>query len=144
MQNLNPGEFLQLTAEGRACGHYDLSLYYGLTFACACGGAHDLKPWMEVVSELPLFRFVVACPERLHLTVVKARTGTAEDPRRLDSEMGTRLEEPWEPVRGVEFPTGLLERQTEKPTSGEDEPSLNEQGHVLSGIKEAGKGGDEG
>ena len=34
---LDEKEFGRRTADGRPCGHYDFSLYYGLVFSCACG-----------------------------------------------------------------------------------------------------------
>ena len=73
MQRMEPREFGRRTVDGRPCGHYEFSLYYGLEFECACGRVHQFKPWMEILSELPLFRFVVACPDGRHLTVLTAR-----------------------------------------------------------------------
>ena len=93
MQELDPREFGRQTADGRPCSHYDLSLYYGLRFRCACGAEHDLKPWMEVLCELPLFRFIVTCPDRTHMTVLKARWNRTCSRPMLESEMGTYLHE---------------------------------------------------
>ena len=91
MQKLDPREFGRRTAAGRPCGHYDFSLYYGLRFDCACGEVHDFEPWMEIVSELPLFRFISACPDGCHLTVLKARWDRQKNMRDLVAEMGTVL-----------------------------------------------------
>lgn len=127
MQHLNPREFGRRTAEGRPCGHYEFSLYYGLEFDCACGEVHDFKPWMEVISELPLFRFVVACPQGHHLTVVKARWNRQDDLRELVSEMGTQLQESREALSGIEFQAGLLEARTGRRWSLEETEEFMEQ-----------------
>jgi hypothetical protein len=112
MQRLEPREFGRWTADGRPCGHYEFSLYYGLEFECACGRAHEFKPWMEILSELPLFRFVVACPNGRHLTVLKARWNREGAERNLESELGTRLNERRVSRTGIEFQAGLLEART--------------------------------
>lgn len=112
MQELDPREFTLLTAEGRPCGHYEFSLYYGLEFDCACGKSHDFKPWMEILCELPLFKFVVCCPEGLHLTVLKARWNREDDSRELVAEMGTRLPKKRQARSGLEFQAELLEART--------------------------------
>lgn len=112
MQQLEPREFGRRTAAGRPCGHYDLSLYFGLSFECACQQTHDLKPWMEILSELPMFRFVVVCPEGKHLTVLNARWNREKDLRELIGAMGTELRRRRVPARGPEFQAGLLETKT--------------------------------
>ena len=112
MEQLEPREFGHRTADGRPCGHYEFSLYYGLEFDCACGRVHEFKPWMEILSELPLFRFVVACPDGRHLTVLKARWNREGAERNLESESGTRLTEPRVSRTGIEFQAGLLEART--------------------------------
>lgn len=93
MEYLESREFEERTADGRACRHYDFSLYYGLPFQCACGREHDFRPWMEILSELPLLRFVVSCPQGSHLTVLRARWDRDARVRLLESEMGTALPE---------------------------------------------------
>ena len=136
MQKLDPREFGHRTAEGRPCGHYDFSLYYGLRFACACGAEHDFKPWMEIVSELPLFRFIVTCPERAHMTVLKARWNRASSGPKLEAEMGTHLPEPRGPVNGIEFQAGLLEARTGRSWSREDAAALMDHQHGLTRIRD--------
>jgi hypothetical protein len=127
MQLVDPREFGRRTAEGRPCGHYEFSLYYGLEFECACGGRHTFKPWMEILSELPLFRFVVACPEGRHLTVLKARWNRDGADRQLDADMGTRLTERRVSRTGIEFQAGLLEARTGRPWSLEETEEYIEQ-----------------
>ena len=128
MQKLDPKEFDRRTADGRPCGHYEISLYYGLEFDCACGEVHDFKPWMEVVSELPLFKFVVACPGGRHMTVIKARWNREDDLRQLVSEMGTELLCKRETLSGIEYQAGLLEAKTGRPWSIEEtEASIEQQ-----------------
>ena len=127
MQLLDEREFRGLIAEGRPCGHYDFSLYYGLAFDCACGASHELKPWMEIVTELPLMRFVVACPSGYHLVIVKARWSRSQAERMLESEAGTRLSERWRGMRGVEFQAELLAERTGRQWSLEDTAALMEQ-----------------
>jgi hypothetical protein len=112
MEYLEAREFGRRTVDGRPCGHYDISLYYGQKFPCACGQEHDLRPWMEIVSELPLFRFIVACPDGQHLTVVKARWDRDAESRYLESEFGTALTEKRPERIGIEFQAGLLEAKT--------------------------------
>jgi len=111
MNVLDPREFGRLTAEGRPCGHYDFSLYHGLRFDCACGETHDFKPWMEIVNELPLFRFIVACPDGVHLTVVKARWNRDENLRELVAEMGTAL--PHRRAAFMEHQQGVVGRRSD-------------------------------
>ena len=132
MQKLDPREFGRRTAEGRPCGHYEVSLYFGLEFECACGEVHDLKPWMEIVSELPLFKFVVACPGGRHLTVVKARWDREDDLRQLVSEMGTTLSRKRETLSGIEFQAGLLEAKTGRPWSLEETEAFMKQQESLA------------
>jgi len=132
MQELDPREFGRRTAEGRPCGHYEVSLYYGLEFDCACGEVHDLKPWMEIVSELPLFKFVVACPGGRHLTVVKARWNREDELRQLVSEMGTNLTRRRETLSGIEFQAGLLEAKTGRPWSLEETEAFIKQQQGLA------------
>ena len=120
MEYLEPRDFGRRTVDGRPCGHYDFSLYYGHRFQCACGHEHDFRPWMEIVSELPLFRFIVTCPEGEHLTVLKARWDRDAQLQYLEPEMGTALPEK-RPVRiGIEFQAGLLEAKTGRPWSLEE------------------------
>jgi len=127
MQEMDPREFGRRTAEGRPCGHYDFSQYYGLSFGCACGKAHEFKPWMEIISELPLFKFVVSCPEGLHLTVLKARWDRQEDLRELVPEMGTKLQQKRQALCGIEFQAGLLEARTGRRWSLEETAEFMEQ-----------------
>lgn len=127
MQQVEPREFGRQTADGRPCGHYEFSLYYSLEFDCACGNVHEFKPWMEIVSELPLFRFVVACPGRCHLTVIKARWNREDDLRLLVSEMGTELPQKRESLSGIEFQAGLLEARTGRRWSLEETETFMEQ-----------------
>lgn len=136
MQELDPREFGHRTADGRPCGHYDFSLYYGQRFTCACGDEHDFKPWMEIVSELPLFRFVVTCPDRAHMTVLKARWNRMSSGPKLEAELGTRLCEPREPVNGIEFQAGLLEARTGRQWSREETAEFMEQQHGLTRIRD--------
>ena len=132
MQQVDPREFGRQTADGRPCGHYEFSLYYSLEFDCACGNVHEFKPWMEIVSELPLFRFVVACPGRCHLTVIKARWNREDDLRRLVSEMGTELPQKRESLSGIEFQAGLLEAKTGRCWSLEETEAFMEQQESLA------------
>ena len=132
MQLLDPREFGRRMAEGRPCGHYEFSLYYGLEFDCACGVVHDFKPWMEIVRELPLFRFVVACPDGLHLTVLKARWNRDDDQRQIDSELGTVLPKRRAAVTGIEFQAGLLEAKTGRKWSLEETEAFMEQQKFLA------------
>lgn len=135
MQELDPREFGRHTAEGRPCSHYDFSLYYGVPFRCACGADHDFKPWMEIVSELPLFRFIVTCPDRAHMTVLKARWNRTSSRPKLESEFGTHLDDPREPVNGIEFQAGLLEARTGRRWSHEETAALMEHQHGLAKIR---------
>jgi len=127
MQLLDSREFGRRTAAGRPCGHYEVSLYYGLEFDCACGKAHEFKPWMEVLSELPLFKFVVGCPGGRHLTVIKARWSREDDVRQLVSELGTELPEKRASLTGIEFQAGLLEAKTGRPWSLEETEAFMKQ-----------------
>lgn len=136
MQQVDPREFGRQTAEGRPCGHYEFSLYYGLEFECACGMVHDFKPWMEVFSELPLFRFVVACPGGRHMTVIKARWNREDDLRQLVSEMGTELPLRRESLTGIEFQAGLLEAKTGRPWSLEETEAFIEQQQSLAASRQ--------
>ena len=135
MLELDPKEFGRRTAEGRPCGHYDFSLYYGLPYACACGECHDFKPWMEIISELPLFRFVVACPDGCHLTVVKARWNRDDSLRELHAELGTRLPDRRQGTHGVEFQAGLLAAKTGRHWTLEETARLMEQQHGLTRMR---------
>ena len=126
MEHLDPMEFGRRTAEGRPCGHYDLSLFYGLEFKCACGECHQLRPWMEILSELPLFKIVLACPEGLHLTVVKARWEQDQNRCALEAELGTALTKRRDSRTGIEFQTGLLEARTGRKWSLEETEALME------------------
>ena len=132
MELLEPREFGRRTAEGRPCGHYEFSMYYGLDFECACGRVHSFKPWMEVISELPLLRFVVACPDGCHLTVLKARWNRGDDLRELESEMGTALPRRREAMSGIEFQAGLLEARTGRRWSLEETEEFMEQQRDLA------------
>lgn len=139
MLKLEPREFGRRTAEGQPCGHYDFSLYYGLRFACACGSEHDFKPWMEIVGELPLFKFIVICPDRGHMTVLKARWNRHAGSHHLESEMGTCLSEPLTAAStGIEFQAGLLEAKTGRAWSREETAALMEQQHGLGRIRNDG------
>ena len=126
MQQVDQREFGRRTAEGRPCNHYDFSLYYGERFSCACGAEHDLKPWMEIVSELPLFRFIVTCPDRNHMTVLKARWNQDSGRPKLESEIGTHRTDPGESVSGIEFQAGLLEGRTGRRWSREETAAFME------------------
>jgi hypothetical protein len=140
MQKMDPREFGRRTVEARPCGHYDFSLYYGLPFVCACGGEHDFQPWMEIVGELPLFRFIVTCPERSHMTVLKARWNRDEGKRYLVSEMGTTLPGPVEPINRIEFQAGVLQAKTGRPWTRDETASLLESGEALAGLTDGGRG----
>lgn len=140
MQELEPREFGRQTAEGRPCGNYDFSLYYGLDFRCACGESHDLKPWMEILCELPLFRFIISCPEGRHLTVLKARWNREENLRELVAEMGTALRRRRGPASGIEFQAGLLEAKTGRRWSLEETAAFMEHQHGLARIRRESKG----
>lgn len=142
MQELDPREFGRRTAESRPCGHYDFSLYYGLTFDCACRAAHDFKPWMEIVSELPLFRFIIACPDGNHLTVLKARWNRDENLRELVAEMGTMLPRRREPASGIEFQADLLEARTGQAWTLEETAEFMEHQHDLEKIRRESGGGE--
>ena len=132
MQQLDPREFGRQTAAGLPCGHYDFSLFYGLEFECACGKTHDLKPWMEIIGELPLFKFILACPDGCHLTVLEARWDRDEDLRKLVAEMGTVLPRRRESITGIEFQAGLLEAKTGRRWSLEETAILMEQQQELA------------
>lgn len=132
MQELDPREFGRRTAEGRPCGHYEFSQYYGLEFECACGVTHEFKPWMEIVRELPLFRFIVACPDGRHLTVLKARWNQEGNDRRIESEMGTELPRKRAARTGIEFQAGLLEAKTGRKWTLEETETFLEQQNLLA------------
>lgn len=132
MQYLDPKEFGRQTAEGRPCGHYDISFFYGLGFECACSQVHELKPWMEIVCELPLFKFVISCPEGHHLTVLKARWDRDQNQRELEAEMGTRLASRRQSINGIEFQAGLLEAKTGRRWSLEETATYMEQQQKLN------------
>ena len=120
MVQVSPTEFGKRTADGTPRGDYDYSSYYAARFECACGEVHNLKPWMEIVLELPLFRFVVACPRGCHLTLVKARWDREKGVRRLDSELGTELGDRRSSKLGIAFQAGLLEAKTGRSWSLEE------------------------
>ncbi len=126
MQHLNPKEFGRLIAQGRPSGHYNFSLFYGLSFDCACGHSHEFKPWMDIVCELPLFKFVVGCPEGRHMSIVKARWNRDEDHRALEAETGTELPQRRESISGIEFQAGLLEAKTGRRWSLEETATFME------------------
>jgi hypothetical protein len=138
MKMMAPREFGQRTAEGRPCGHYDFSLYYGLPFSCACGEQHDFQPWMEIVGELPLFRFIVTCPERGQMTVLKARWNRSECKRHLESEMGTTLPGPAEAINRIDFQAGVLQAKTGRPWTRDETAVLMEQRQGLAGLADHG------
>lgn len=117
MEQISPNEFRLRTAVGKARRTYDYTAFYGETFECGCGDHHPLRPWMEVMSELPLFRFVVACPRGFHLTLVKARWDLEQGVRILRSELGTELGDKRDSKVGIEFQAGLLEARTGRPWS---------------------------
>jgi hypothetical protein len=87
---------------------------------------------MEIVSELPLFKFVVACPGGSHLTVVKARWNREDDLRQLVSEMGTSLPRKRDALSGIEFQAGLLEAKTGRPWSLEETEAFIKQQESLA------------
>ncbi len=120
MDRISPNEFGHRTADGTTHRTYDYTAYYGVAFECACGTLHSLRPWMEVVSELPLFRFVVACPKGHHLTLVKARWDRDQGVRALYSELGTELGDKRNSTVGIEFQAGLLEAKTGRSWSLEE------------------------
>ena len=91
---------------------------------------------MEIVSELPLFRFVVTCPDRAHMTVLKARWNRTPGGPKLEAELGTRLHEPREPINGIELQAGLLEARTGRRWSREETAELMEQQHALTRIRD--------
>ena len=136
MMQVNTEEFARRTAEGRPCGHYDFSLYYGLPFSCACGRGHDLKPWLEIVCELPLFRFVVACPEGGHLTVLKARWDRQSSRRQLEADFGTRLDEPAASRRGIGFQKALMEVRTGRSWTHEETAVVMEHQLALARLRQ--------
>ena len=120
MVQISPIEFGKRTADGTPRGNFDYASYFATPFACACDEVHELKPWMEIVRELPLFRFVVACPKGRHLTLVKARWSREAGVRVLESELGTELSERRSSRLGIEFQAGLLEAKTGRPWSLEE------------------------
>ena len=132
MELVDEREFGRLTADGRPCGHYDFSLYYGLTFRCACGLDHEFRPWMEILHELPLLRFVVICPEGFHVVVLKARWVRSRSERTLETDLGSKLSERWQGTRGIEFQAGYLEARTGRRWSLEETATLMEQQHGLA------------
>ena len=91
-----------------------------MSFECSCGEHHKFKSWMEIIRELPLFRFVVACPKGKHLTLLKARWNRGESTRQLTSEIGTELGKKRSPLVGIEFQAGLLEAKTGRTWSLEE------------------------
>jgi hypothetical protein len=75
---------------------------------------------MEIVRELALFRFVIACPKGHHLTLAKARWNREAGVRTLESEAGTELVEKRSSRLGIEFQAGMLEAKTGRSWSLEE------------------------
>lgn len=51
---------------------YDVSVYVGLEFDCACGGRHEFSPHETfLLKQLAGGRFVMACADGRHVTCVK-------------------------------------------------------------------------
>lgn len=52
----------------------DMFAYAGKTFECACGNIHDFSGMnSEVLRELPGMKFVLRCPSRNGVTLVKIK-----------------------------------------------------------------------
>lgn len=132
MQYLELEDFGSRMAPGRPFGKFDYSALYGKQFRCACGDEHELKPWMEIVREVPLFSFVVACPDGGHLTLVKAADSEEVETSGLISELGTRSSGRLESRAGICFQASLLGAKTGRNWSLEETEAFMEHQQVVA------------
>jgi len=95
---------------------------------------------MEIVSELPLFRFMVTCPDGFHLTVLKARWDRQERLRELVADIGTVLPQRREVAKGIEYQARLLEAKTGRRWSLQETAAFMKQQHGLAGIRRQTRG----
>ena len=132
MQYIEFDDFGSRMAPGRPFGKFDYSTLFGKRFYCACGDEHELKPWMEILREVPLFSFVVACPGGGHLTLLKVVDDDEMETAALISELGTRSFHGHQSRVGIRFQSSLLEAKTGRTWSLEETEAFMEHQQVLA------------
>ena len=141
MVQVDPVEFGKRVAAGQPFGSFNYRSYHDMSFECSCGEHHNFKPWMEIIRELPLFRFVIACPKGKHLTLLRARWNRDESARSLTSEIGTELGERRPPLSGIEFQAGLLEAKTGRSWSLEETERFMDLHFTVAKMRRVGREG---